>query len=319
MEVRLLDTADAAALSRWNDTLRRAFVDDREGVWWDSDEAIATQFSAPKPGRRRFALIATDGHGEILGAADVAQDADAPAEVSIGVLSEHRRRGVGTALWQRACELLTGPRVIVQSETSSDAGVAFAESVGLAVANREHRMLRPASVLAMPASGTEAVGIRTWTDAVPEDLVADWARLSSRMGEDVPLGALTRITTAVDVQRVRDHEQRMSDQGWILLRSMAVAAGAGIGYSVMFISAAGADVIVQDDTFVESEHRGWGVARALKTANLRALAGIPAAASARWIQTWTAVDNQAMLALNQAMGFEVADTMTAMEGVFAAK
>lgn len=313
MRIRIVDPSDAAALALWNGVLRTAFVEGRDGVWWDSDAAVVTQFAVPRPCRRRFAALATDEDGALLGAVDAAQLGDEPVEVSIGVLPEHRRRGIGAALWNAVCDFFPTD-VVVQAETSSDAGVAFGVSVGLSVANREHRMLRATATPIEEPAAVPDIEVRTWLGAVPGELVEDWARLTSRMGEDVPVGDLTRREVPADVQRVRENEQRMADQGWILLRSMALAGDSGIGYSLMFIVASGADVIVQDDTFVDAAHRGRGVARILKTANLRALAEVPAAASARWIQTWTATGNAPMLALNESMGFQIADTMFALEG-----
>ncbi|MFC4137288.1 MULTISPECIES: GNAT family N-acetyltransferase [unclassified Microbacterium] len=315
VSIGAVDAADAAALARWNGVMRAAVVDGRDGVWWSSDDAVAEQFAHPRAGRRRFALIATDDDGSPAGAADVGIDVEEPAEVTIGVLPAYRRQGVGTMLWEGARSLLSRHAVaVVQSETASDAGVAFAESHGLTVANREYRMLRPRRDPAGSVTAVPDVEVRTWSDRVPDDLVEAWAALKTGMGEAVPVGDLTRRASATDVQRVREHERRMAAQGWILVRSMAILDDVGVGYTELFVVAAGADVIVQEDTFVDAEQRGRGIARLLKAANLRALDAVPAAARSRWVQTWTAIDNTPMLTLNRSLGFQVADTLFELEG-----
>lgn len=320
MSVPVVDPVDTAALSEWSGALRRSCVEDRVGAWWPSDESVLAQFADPLPDRRRWALIHRAGDGSVVGAADVAASDGEPAEVTIGVLPAHRRQGAGTALWQAARRLLAEQTSgVVQSETWSPAGVAFAARIGLTVANSEFRMLRATASPVPDAPAVSGVDVVAWTGAVPDGLLDDWVRLNARMREDVPLGELTRRATVIDAEWVRSHEKRMTDQGWILARAMASADGRGVGYTVIFVARDGDEIIVQDDTFVDRAHRGRGIARLLKAENLRQLHSVPAAAASRWVQTSTAVDNHAMLALNRAMGFETADTSYALEGRLAAR
>ncbi|WP_182253390.1 GNAT family N-acetyltransferase [Microbacterium esteraromaticum] len=318
MRVTVVGRLDTETLIEWNGALRASCVEDRVGVWWPSDETVLAQFADPLPGRRRWALVHRAEDGSLAGAADVSAGPGEPAEVTIGVLPAHRRRGIGTVLWEAARELLADEAPsVVQSETWSQAGVAFAECCGLAVGNSELRMLRSAVAPAPDRHAAADVEIVTWTGAVPDDLMHDWVRLNTRMREDVPIGELTRRVTSLDAEWVRAHEKRMTDQGWILVRAMARLAGEGVGYTVLFVAADGDEIVVQDDTFVERAHRGRGIAGLLKSENLRQLSALPASAAARWVQTTTAVDNHPMLALNRAIGFEVADRSYALEGRFA--
>ena len=61
-------------------------------------------------------------------------------------------------------------------------------------------------------------------------------------------------------------------------------------------------------------HRGHGVGRALKIANLRQLAAVPSAVQSHWVQTSAAPTNTAMLALNEAIGFRTVDKIFECEG-----
>ncbi|MBM7464764.1 GNAT family N-acetyltransferase [Microbacterium esteraromaticum] len=318
MSVSVVDPVDAAALIEWSAAIRRSCVEDRVGAWWPSDESVLAQFADPPSGRRRWALVYHADDGSVAGAADVAVSDGDPAEVTVGVLPEHRRRGRGTALWEAARELLAEHSpAVVQSETWSAPGVAFAERIGLSIANSEFRMLRDSASAAPDAPAVSGVDVVAWTGAVPDGLLGDWVRLNASMRDDVPLGELTRRATVIDPDWVRAHEKRMSDQGWILVRAMARAGSRGVGYTVIFVARDGDEIIVQDDTFVEGAYRGRGIARLLKAENLRQLRSVPAAAAARWVQTSTAVDNSAMLSLNRAIGFEVADISYALEGPLA--
>lgn len=86
----------------------------------------------------------------------------------------------------------------------------------------------------------------------------------------------------------RRNEQRMTDQGYVLLRSMALVDGYGVGYTEMFLSSGDPAIVHQDDTFVDRDYRdyrGRGFGAALKSANLRQLLQMPDAAGARFVQS----------------------------------
>lgn len=87
-----------------------------------------------------------------------------------------------------------------------------------------------------------------------------------------------------------------------------------MGYTEIFVNRHDPEIITQDDTLVDRAHRDRGIGRALKAANLENLAGVPEAGGSRWIQTYTALDNAPMLALNRAVGFREADVLSILEG-----
>lgn len=304
-------------LIAWNALLRDGFNAGREAAWWASDETTLARYGDPKPGRTSVLLLATL-EDRPVGAAEVDAGPGEPAEVEISVLPDARRHGVGTALAEAVRERLQGVAEVAQAETYSEAGVGFATTLGLRVGNQEHRLLLdlPVDLAALHAQRRAAPGVevQSWTGACPDDLIEDWARLTTQMEEDVPMGDLTRRASRSDVDSVRSGERRMADQGWILVRSLARLGGVSVGYTEIFVNRHDPEIITQDDTLVDRDHRGHGVGRALKLANLQKLLALEEATGGRWVQTYTALDNTPMLALNSAIGFRIVDQLTILEG-----
>jgi len=316
VQITPVDPADPEALLAWNALLRDGYNAGREAAWWASEESTLAQYGDPKPGRTSVLLLA-HLDGAPVGAAGAEVDPGDPAEVEISVLPRHRRRGVGRALAAAVREALAGHAEVVQAETYSAAGVAFARDQGMRLGNQEHRLLR-----AMPldpealtgAADVPGLEIRTWHGACPEELVEDWARLTTQMDADVPMGDLTRPASRGEVADLRRNEQRMDDQGWTLVRGLALLDGTAVGYTEIFVNRHDPEILTQDDTLVDRAHRGRGIGRALKLANLENLRAVPEVAGARWIQTYTALDNAPMLALNRALGFREEDVLSILEG-----
>ncbi|WP_181274636.1 GNAT family N-acetyltransferase [Brevibacterium oceani] len=332
-EIRItrIDHTDEDALVAWNDLMRIAYTDDRTAAWWRSPETTVTQFAHPRTDKTDIALVAHLGE-EAVGGAEINLTDESPAYAELGVIPPHRRHGVGTALAEAVEQILADvdrPSVIVQTETYCPAGVAFAETRGMSVGNEEHRLLLdlPAYLRAdadrykdsgasttVPVLKTEPdFSVTSWIGACPEEVLESWTRLREQMDEDVPVGDLTRPVTHASTAAIRSHEERMDDQGWVLVSSMAHVGDLAVGYTEIMVSVHAPEIVIQEDTLVDRAYRGRGIGRALKVANLRQLPAVPATASAKWVQTYTATNNGPMLALNRDLGFSVADTMTALE------
>lgn len=330
LSIRRIEPDDEAGLLAWHGLMREGCTADRTAAWWQSPDTTLTQFAHPRADKRDIALLASLGD-EAIGGAEVNIVTDAPADVELTVLPDHRRRGFGTVIARAVEELLAGQASIVQTETYSSAGIAFAESRGLVVGNQEDRLLldlpgyltadanrykkdsvSPPSP-APPDLGPD-MAITSWIGGCPEEIVEDWAGLREQMDEDVPLGDLTRHLKHADANALRTHEERMDEQGWILVSSLAHVDDLPVGYTEIMVSRHEPDIVIQEDTLVDRGYRGRGIGRALKVANMRQLHSVPEAASARWIQTYTAANNAPMLSLNRDLGFATVDTMTALEG-----
>lgn len=316
LQITSVDPADREALLAWDAVLREGFIAGREAAWWASEETTLARYGDPRPGRLSVLLLARLD-GEAAGAASADVDPGDPAEVELSVLPRHRRRGVGRALAAAVREAVADHAEVLQSETYGEEGVAFAGALGIEVGNQELRLLLDLPLdLAAQGEGSQAapgIEVRSWIGACPEGVLEDWARLSTQMEADVPMGDLTRPAPRSDVEEIRLGERRMDAQGWTLVRSLAYEQGIAVGYTEIFVNRHDPEILTQDDTLVDRAHRGRGIGRALKLANLENLAAVPELDRARWIQTYTALDNAPMLALNRALGFREADVLSILE------
>ena len=149
------------------------------------------------------------------------------------------------------------------------------------------------------ASGYRLVG---WIDHAPDDLVDSYAAARARMVLDVPAGGLTIDEEEWNADRVRVHESQATGGGRTLLVQAAVAPdGAIAGYTELELPP-GKRVVYQSDTLVVAAHRGHRLGMRMKLANLVRLGEV--APERTTIYTWNADENEHMLAINIALGFE---------------
>ncbi|MDN6746361.1 MAG: GNAT family N-acetyltransferase [Brevibacterium sp.] len=333
VDITRIEPDDAAELTRWHALMREAYTADRTAAWWQSLESTLTQFAHPRSDKSDIALLAHLGD-QAVGGAEINIVTDAPADVEIGVLSAHRRQGHGTSIAGVVEDLLRGRTELVQTETYCPEGVAFAGAQGLNIGNQEHRLLLdlpaylhddanrykiPAPKSRLTTDPDPNLSITSWIGGCPDEALEDWARLRQQMDEDVPVGDLTRTLKHAGTDAIRTHEERMDEQGWILVSSIAHLNSAApgstpAGYTEIMVSRHEPDIVIQEDTLVDRAYRGRGIGRALKVTNMRQLHEIPEAAQASWVQTFTAASNGPMHALNRNLGFVTVDSMTAFEG-----
>ncbi|MGH3691773.1 MAG: GNAT family N-acetyltransferase [Microbacterium sp.] len=317
IQITDVDPQNLHCLLEWNGILGDGYAVGRQKVWSRSDEATRLQFQHPHPTRRSVLLLAAIDDVPI-GAAEAHVDPGEPADVEIAVLEPFRRRGVGRALLDAVRNALRGATTLMRTETYSDIGVSFARSEGLRVGVRESRQVVdlpvPSGTLDGLPGAPSGVEVFSWVGVCPEELLDAWARLRAHMSDDVPMGDLTRTVAPADVGAVHRNEERMSEQGYALVRSVARVDGEAVGYTEILLSRPDPKIALQDDTFVEERVRGRGIGRALKIANLRGLMGIPESSESRFLQTYTALANEPMLALNRSVGFEEVDVLTVLEG-----
>jgi mycothiol synthase len=317
IQITDIDPQNVAHLLRWNGVLRDGYAFGRQKVWSRSDEATRLQFQNPHPTRSSVLLLA-EVDGVQVGAAEAHVHPGEPADVEVAVVDAFRRRGVARALLQAVRNALRSTATVMRTETYSDAGVSFARSEGMRVGVRESRQvvdlpLPPGTLDSLPGAPS-GVEVTSWVGACPEELLDGWARLRAHMSDDVPMGDLTRTAAPADITAVRRNEERMSEQGYALVRSIARIGGHAVGYTEILLSRPDPTIVLQDDTFVEERVRGHGIGRALKIANLRQLLSVPESTGSRFLQTYTALTNAPMLALNRSVGFDEVDVLTILEG-----
>lgn len=311
-------------LRDWHQVLRAAYTDGQGPMWWISlaHQLYTAEHPHPLRTRSRYAAL----YGErCVGALELAAAVGDPAEpvqVQLAVASEWQGRGIGRELASYATQVATEHgHLILQTEVNvpgtktleSTRSGRFLRKQGFRVGNVEDRLL-----LDLPWDGrgdrgshSGGVSVQSWVGAWPQRYEVEWASLKQQMEEDHPVGDLTRGDIQIDVERMREAEQRMMQRGWILLRSMALLQDRPVGFTEMFLDADDPAIVVQDSTLVDRAARGRGVGRSLKAANLHQLQALPtdAATGMRYVQTWTSRSNTPMLRLNEQFGFRAVGTM----------
>lgn len=292
----------------------------------------------------RIWLVATpNGHttaDEVVGVASVIMprtDNDHLAHVDVVVHPEHRRKGVGTALMDRAEELAREagrttviaasehpgeppadePDVLVPPTGSgrirgSEPGVAFAARRGYVLEQGERYSVLelpvdPEDVARLHAEALRKAGddyrLVRWADRTPDEWVDHLALLETRMSTDAPSAGLAIEEDRWDADRVRTYERQMAESGsgYLLVAAEHIPSGTLAAFTMVELPVDRPHVIEQGDTLVLKEHRGRRLGMLVKTAMLDDLA--VARPEARRIHTWNAEENDYMLAINVALGF----------------
>ena len=188
----------------------------------------------PWPGNKDRNLVA-ERDGEIIATLTVSMptlDNLHLAELDITVHPDHRRRGVGRALYAHGVAVAReeGRRTVMGNYVTQlpdgparDAGfAAFAEAMGAKPALPEVRRRLDVGLAdrtawdrlyeeALPqAKGYSPV---RWTDGAPDEYVEDVAMLDGRLLLDAPMGDLDIEAEKVDVARVRANEATQRNRG----------------------------------------------------------------------------------------------------------
>lgn len=345
-----LDAPDAWLLHGFVDTANTVRLD----TWGDLDEsrapaeALAALRAQEYETRLRYlALDAPPADGppdpaRVLGCALVdlpRHDNTHLAWIDIAVRPEHRGRGLGGALYDRAvvaaheegrtvltastdhgAEPPAGPGTLVPSTgnglvRATDPGVRFLVARGWQLEQVARRSvlqvpLDPAVLAARADTAARAAGpdyrVVLWDARCPDEWVDQFATLVGRMSTDAPAGGLDLQEEVWDAARIRQDEATHRARGM----TERVAAAVHVPTQTLaaftsLVSRPDTDEFVhQDDTLVLREHRGRRLGMLVKTANLTRLAQVQP--GARRIGTWNAEENAPMLAINTELGFRPA-------------
>lgn len=332
----------ARSFAGWHDVLERGSTYGRPvPARWPAAQALA-DVRQPASWDVLELVLATDDEGRPLGGASLEMPQRENTHlvgVELAVAPEHRGRGVGRALLAAVCDVAERRgRTSLVAEISMPAdpaladpqtwpGAVFARRAGLAVGLEDVRrdLALPADDailqrLEREASPHAAGYALTVTRGVPAegDLPAV-AELSSRMGSEAPQGELDVEPEQFDTARVVELHERARQRGIELWTALARdAEGATAAYSVLARSEHEPDVLYQWDTLVLPEHRGHRLGLLLKIAALHRLWADGQAegwaGALRTLRTWNAAGNAPMIAVNEAMGFTVAERMLEVQG-----
>lgn len=313
-----------------------------ESVWghrkfaWDTYELLPRYRDETYHGMRAFA--AWDGD-RCVGRVECEwerSDGSETVDLVLGVIPEHRRAGVGTALLDTALDLAAGlgrPTLTAMSDVpasaldapgerleardgsgsipASDPGAAFAVHHGFRLAQLERvsgltvtgRADAFAEASVEHEARASAYRLVSWVDRAPDELLDELAVAHAAMSTDPPAGTATFDEEIWDAARVRATEDEALDGRRTTLVTAAVSTdGRVAGYTELSLPAESASAF-QWDTIVLKEHRGHRLGMRVKLANLVLLGRV--APDRTDVYTWNADENEHMLAINVALGFTV--------------
>jgi GNAT superfamily N-acetyltransferase len=244
----------------------------------------------------------------------------ARAGLSIDVHPAFRRRGIGGSLLRHAAERAAqdGRSVLGGEVTLGSAGEAFAGRLaarpGLADARRVLVLasLPRAHVAGLRDSAARAAAgytLLSWAGRTPEEYLAGFAGVFNAMNDGPrDVGREDRVW---DAQRVRS---RIDDQTDLYgSRSYSIAAVHDATGEMAAVTRVTVDPEIpqwgrQLITAVTRQHRGHRLGLLVKAAMLDRLAAAEPA-MARMV-TWNAAANRHMIAINEALGYELLDPQT---------
>ncbi|WP_018347519.1 GNAT family N-acetyltransferase [Longispora albida] len=259
------------------------------------------------PGRYQF-WVARSGEGELIGLSwlgELESPNEQLAAICVNVHPAHRDRGIGSALLAppvRAAELAGRPRLLTPCVNEASPGPAWVRHRGFQQAYRHHVQLLELGTQPAPSAVAAGYRLETWTGSAPDELLESYAA-ARRAIDDAPHHQMSYRSPRWTGSKVRDHEATRREAGLAHLVVAAVheATGAVAGHTIVNIRE-GVPTAQQDDTAVLAAHRGHGLGLAMKTAMLaRLTAEYP---QAERVHTANASDNEAMLRINRALGFE---------------
>jgi GNAT superfamily N-acetyltransferase len=230
------------------------------------------------------------------------------------------RRGHGTALVtyaeQHARDL--GRRTAVTQTWIGDDGRSgyrpFAERLGYSLAQTQVERRQPlpmdegtlARLEADASSHSEGYTLRTVVGPIPDELVPGFLDLYNRMNVEMPTGdiELEEGRRTPEVQALQEDELR--EAGRTRLTVLAYSPdGEAVAYSNVVTGAPDSDDPGADQwaTIVRPDHRGHRLGLAVKCALTRAIQEhFP---DVEYVRTQNAETNAPMVAINEALGFEI--------------
>ena len=268
--------------------------------------------------RKAWVVRQTGTAGEIVAWASVSH-VDVPenrshAHVWVAVHPEVRGLGLGSTLLTRATETARrwGCTVLDFEARVGGPGEPFLRSIGAELRLIERRSrCRTAEIDReqlegwVRRAGERAAGysLVAWDGPCPDELVAAFVALKGVMNT-APLEALEWDDDRLTVEQWREVEATNAARGFELWQVCARHDDSGelAGYTELARLRHWPEMAWQEDTGVWPKHRERGLGRWLKAANaLRLLDEHP---EVRCVDTWNAGSNEAMLAINVAMGFQ---------------
>jgi mycothiol synthase len=211
----------------------------------------------------------------------------------------NRRTGVGTALLEAVCSQTSalGAQLLI-GRHSTEAGAFFAAAVGAVDAERNVR-----SLLELPLAEelelrpVRGYKLRSWVGPAPAALLDSFAHAREAIND-----APDEEVAVWDGARVRDLEAALERRDRDIRVTVALdERGAVVAFTELRVSRAKGAIANTEDTAVVREHRRRGLGFWVKLESLRRLE--QERPDVAVVTTTNAEQNDAMLALNRALGF----------------
>ncbi len=320
MDVTVEKVADEAGALAWHTIAALAVPLDHPGLRADPvEEIVALLPDGPPSQKKCFYLGRASGEAVVVGSIELPMvDNLHFSSAAIIVTPRLRRRGYGRQMFEflREQARLAGRSVLVVRTGAplggTSAGESFARALGarpaleeirrelkLATINREALKLLERQAL----EHSEGYELVQWIDHAPEGLLVDAARLASVFVTEAPMGELSLEAERWDPARIREWEQETVAQGRMRVSTGALHIDTGrlVAATDIAVARSRPAIAYQWGTLVDPDHRGHRLGLLAKIANLirleRELAGVEV------VETWNALDNTHMVAINEAMGF----------------
>jgi GNAT superfamily N-acetyltransferase len=311
-----VDPQDEVAMRRFWEVEYAANMADRPHGISRSFHALASNARERSDYYQRLFFSASD-RGRVIGVADLTfslQDNPHLVSLGIGVLTAHRRRGIGTLLHDacaQACADAGRTTLVAEAVETSESrpGVDFAETLGFEPVHVEDHLVcrlpmdaaQRESLRRLVAGADDSYEILTWVGPCPNEYVQEYCALRTQMSADVPVGQIAYEPVVYDEARLRAMEARVAlSYVHVVAAARRRTDGAFSGYSTVMLDPT--DVFVtQGDTLVMPEARGHRLGLRLKQATLDVVERQHPERTA--IHTWTAIENQPMQRTNRTFGF----------------
>ncbi len=322
--------ADDAAIDAYHGVVAACVAVDLPDLPVPTRTQIAAAVRHPSPATiQQYFLAQQDG--EPVGGLEVRlRTADNPhlTGVDLSVHPDRRRQGIGRQLFTAAADyarahgrsVLQGSYCEAQESGPSrdPAPAAFAASVGARPALTEvRRRLDLATVdtddwrVRYDDAHVQAKGysVLWWAGAAPDDGIAGGiAYLEGRMVTDIPMGELRMEPENWDAERIRATEESLRRRGQPHYHAgiRDDETGRLVGWSALYMEADEPTHAWQGTTIIDPDHRGHRLGLLVKLENLYRTREVEP--DLRHVDTWNAVENAHMIAINEAIGFRPVDT-----------